>query len=480
MDNKKVGQFISEARKKKGLTQKELADKLFITDKAISKWERGISLPDTAILNKLSEVLEMDLNKLLNPEELQHSVSDIIDEKELRKLIKSNPKRYYRIYKSYFIIFLVIDFFVSTSVYNSYGFSRGVVTFIVLFLIFYIFFFFGKETMLLETILKREKIKKPFEINNKYSFYNTYFTFESKNTVIDIKYSEVRNLIETDTNYYIETDKNSFIIKKNECDLETVMFIRNIFKDVVDNRLGKEEYITLKDNTSIKRFIKNRDKLLFILFILTIVVYLVSGYLVDYIIRVNHLYFDSYYKAYIYNLIFLPISILSFVLGIKFYKRGYKCVKNIVAGILVSIFLILPLINVSIINNYHHNSKYSELDKYKENINITLPSYGGLIDMTPKDSKYNIERDYIIYYTNEDTSYLDSQISTNDNWISYNDIKELDIPKSLTYTDACLFNKTSNEYNIVPNSEGEYEMYLMLYHKQAKTFELVVYKYKVS
>ncbi len=87
MDNKKIGDFILEARKKKGLTQKELADKLFITDKAISKWERGVSLPDTAILNKLSEVLDIDLNKLLNPEELQHRVSVIIDEKELRELI---------------------------------------------------------------------------------------------------------------------------------------------------------------------------------------------------------------------------------------------------------------------------------------------------------------------------------------------------------------------------------------------------------
>ena len=480
MDNKKIGDFILEARKKKSLTQKELADKLFITDKAISKWERGISLPDTAILNKLSEVLEIDLNKLLNQEELQHSVSVIIDEKELRKLIKESPKSYSKVYRSYFIIFIIIDFFISASVYNAYGFTRGLVTFIILFLIFYIFFFFGKETILLDSLLKREKIKKSFEINNKYNFYKTYFTFESKSTIRDVKYSEVSNLIETDTNFYIEAERNSFIIKKNECNLETVMFIRNTFKDVVDNRLGKEEYISLKDNTSIKRFIKNRDKLLFVLFILTIVVYLISGYFVDYIIKVNHLYFDSYYKAYIYNLLFLPIPILSFLLGIKFYRRGYKCVKNIVAGILVSLFLIFPLINISIINKYHDNSNYSELDKYKENINVTLPSHGGIIDMTSKESKYNIESDYIIYYTNEDTSYLDSQISTSDNWINYTDIKELDIPKSLTYTDACLFNKTSNEYNIVPNSVGEYEMYLMLYHRQAKTFELIVYKYIVD
>ena len=68
----------------------------------------------------------------------------------------------------------------------------------------------------------------------------------------------------------------------------------------------------------------------------------------------------------------------------------------------------------------------------------------------------------------------------NDNWINYTEIKDLDIPKSLTYTDACLYNKTNNEYNIVPKVVGEYEMYLMLYHKEAKTFELIVYKYVVE
>ncbi len=46
MENQKIGNFIKELRKEKNLTQKELADKLFITDRAVSKWERGLSCPD--------------------------------------------------------------------------------------------------------------------------------------------------------------------------------------------------------------------------------------------------------------------------------------------------------------------------------------------------------------------------------------------------------------------------------------------------
>ena len=54
MDAKKTGCFIAEKRKEKNLSQKELAEYLHITDKAVSKWERGISFPDITILIPLS------------------------------------------------------------------------------------------------------------------------------------------------------------------------------------------------------------------------------------------------------------------------------------------------------------------------------------------------------------------------------------------------------------------------------------------
>ena len=65
MDAKKTGNFIAERRKAINMTQKELADKLHITDKAVSKWERGLSFPDISILIPLSEVLNVSLYDLL-------------------------------------------------------------------------------------------------------------------------------------------------------------------------------------------------------------------------------------------------------------------------------------------------------------------------------------------------------------------------------------------------------------------------------
>ena len=68
MDQLKIGRFIAECRKKQGLTQASLAEKLGITDRAVSKWETGKSLPDASIMLDLCSVLSITVNDLLSGE----------------------------------------------------------------------------------------------------------------------------------------------------------------------------------------------------------------------------------------------------------------------------------------------------------------------------------------------------------------------------------------------------------------------------
>ena len=65
MDHIKIGKFIADCRKKKNLTQMQLAEKLGITDKAISKWERGIAMPSYSIMLRLCDILDVTVNELL-------------------------------------------------------------------------------------------------------------------------------------------------------------------------------------------------------------------------------------------------------------------------------------------------------------------------------------------------------------------------------------------------------------------------------
>ena len=65
MSNVSMGEIISTLRKEKGMTQKEIADQLGITDKAVSKWERNIAFPDTATIPKLAEILGVSVEELM-------------------------------------------------------------------------------------------------------------------------------------------------------------------------------------------------------------------------------------------------------------------------------------------------------------------------------------------------------------------------------------------------------------------------------
>ena len=93
MNNKKTGDFISTVRKELGYSQKELAEKLNITDKAVSKWETGRSAPDVSMLLPISEILEVSVTEILKGERInQREISTKSDEIIVTTLKKSKLK----------------------------------------------------------------------------------------------------------------------------------------------------------------------------------------------------------------------------------------------------------------------------------------------------------------------------------------------------------------------------------------------------
>ncbi len=66
----KIGKFIADCRREKKITQEQLAEKLYVTDRAVSKWERGLSLPDAGKMLDLCNILDINVNELLNGERI--------------------------------------------------------------------------------------------------------------------------------------------------------------------------------------------------------------------------------------------------------------------------------------------------------------------------------------------------------------------------------------------------------------------------
>lgn len=88
MNLEKMGAFILEKRKQKGLTQKELADMLHLSNRTISKWECGKGIPDSAIMMELCSILGISVNELLSGEELAGEVYKAKAEENVLALIK--------------------------------------------------------------------------------------------------------------------------------------------------------------------------------------------------------------------------------------------------------------------------------------------------------------------------------------------------------------------------------------------------------
>ena len=98
MDQVKIGRFIAERRRAVNLTQAQLAEKLNITDRAVSKWETGRAMPDTALMLDLCEVLKITVNELLMGEKTSMENNDKKNEQLLlemaQELEKKNKTRY--------------------------------------------------------------------------------------------------------------------------------------------------------------------------------------------------------------------------------------------------------------------------------------------------------------------------------------------------------------------------------------------------
>ena len=96
MNQEKIGKFIAKVRKEKNMTQQELAMKLNITDRAISHWENGRSMPDAGIMLELCKLLDINVNELLSAKKIiKESYNEQAEENllEMRREIESKNKK---------------------------------------------------------------------------------------------------------------------------------------------------------------------------------------------------------------------------------------------------------------------------------------------------------------------------------------------------------------------------------------------------
>ena len=134
MDQIKIGKFIAECRKKNNLTQMQLAEKLNITDRAISKWENGKGMPDSSIMLDLCNELKISVNELLSGEMIEMKNYDESVEKNLLDMVKQKEENDKRLLRAEILIgiFGLLPFFISLIIIISVAMEEWLAAVIIL------------------------------------------------------------------------------------------------------------------------------------------------------------------------------------------------------------------------------------------------------------------------------------------------------------------------------------------------------------
>lgn len=108
MDLVKIGKFIADCRKEKKLTQEQLAEKLFITDRAVSKWERGLSLPDADKMLDLCNLLDINVNELLLGEKRDMKDYEMKTQELLVEMAKREEDKNKKLFISMWVLLITV------------------------------------------------------------------------------------------------------------------------------------------------------------------------------------------------------------------------------------------------------------------------------------------------------------------------------------------------------------------------------------
>ena len=313
-------------------------------------------------------------------------------------------------------------------------------------------------------------------------FYDDYFIRQGETSTFKIKYDDIVRCVETDTNFYLKWDKESKIIfiQKNACELELIHFIRSKFNNL-ESYIGNDKKVKPIRKSHNPVFVKNG---MIILFIITIASFWGASYSVSLVDKINPKHGFSFVKNAWVFWCWLPVPILSIILGFKYKRVGYKCTKNIIGGFIIG-FLLLLYGLFYFFPTYSRN--YEELNNYKYMIDATLPANGDL-EIQEVGTYFDDDKtDYVVinvYYDKEDTTNLESSIKNSNKWILSNYINsnlKVVVPSIFYSGDDIyysLYNKTLNVYNSLPSNSGEYEMYAMKYSISNKMLEIHKFKYK--
>lgn len=395
---------------------------------------------------------------------------------EYRKLAKNFP---FVFYKRIIIFSILMILFSLTSLTES-----DTTIFVILFMDIV---FIGFATFIFKIIdrvslyFKYNKLlkNKLSDLDYTVTFYDSYLEMKSEHCTLKIKYENISKIKETDDNIYLAINKNIVIVLiKANCSQELIEYIHTI--DI------KNDSKSVYKVSEVEQFkvSKMRGFLIF-LFILSIASLWLGLGTCAILCKMSNLPYYLWSKYMCGMWFWLPVPILSIILGFKYNKRGIKCKKNIIGGFIIAALLLLYG-SFSFLFDFNFEVDYSEIYHYESIIGIKVPTQGTFI-------RQEWEQSYLLDHTTnyawfknskENNEFLEN-IQKSNNWILESEISSnlgIFIPANMSCPSdsVCYYSvyiEGMENYNTIPSETGKYHIYSMMYHPKKAVLQIEDYFY---
>lgn len=467
-----LGEKINYYRKQLGLSQEELGQKLLVSRQTISLWEKGQTVPTIDNLIRLKEIFGITVDELLGcAEEITAEVSSAKEsyvfsyaKEEIKKIFGQSKKQL--IFSIAFFTVFAVGFFVwmffDTEERAGIGIVFGILIMSLIILI--------KSFLINSKNYKKliERIPKSLYDVKAYDDCFTVKVSRDGEVKSDFKfdYNDIEQFLDYGDFLYIIANDIAVILRKSDLVQNSVFTLLS--------KSNPEKTVVSKKGMVITRVALN------ILFVLAIFSELVPMILVGLLPSAEDLLVENQWLL----LTGLPIPIASLVLGIIFKRKGFKCTKNIVVGIIFTLLICLSAFTGDFLVENEIDNTDTAIIRAEDIIGIELPDAETINTFYWTEEEQFNDREYI--YSSTDLWLEDSQavafekeISASDKWIS-------DIPTALRGLDSSIsesdmydyvlfYNVDTDEFNTVPKENGTYKFYFIGYQSESKILQINEY-----
>lgn len=375
-----------------------------------------------------------------------YEFTDSLSDLDMVSALGCNPKSYWLLVFEDLLIFGIIPIIIGA---YQHSILWGLGAFLVLFILASVRIKLEFSKIIADKVKKKNPGRAFFPY--KYRFYETYFIVSDENRAAKYLYTDISNFLET--NLYL-------IMEERSSKKDIITFLQDKLTSLKNN--PKKKFIDLAPQTKSNA-------------ILTILLCFTILSLYGALMTLSHFagkeeVLDLTKKMWILYT-WLPIPLLSIIMGFRYQQSNGSANKNIIVGIFVSIFLLI-FGSFSFLFNDDLSFEYDtimNINRSRElHMNISYPGNLGL-----KTSNYKVT---IVTYQSDEIPTIEEQIKNNSHWLKLSDIKEYlkdNLPSKLMISkDAyyLIYNKTSNEYNSI--LEGENEIEVIIFNPSTYSLEI--------